>query len=220
MIVESSFTPGGEFHLAFKQPVFGALKLVGQDLIVHGHPRQITGDRLAVAATLLKGHALGRSLDVRRPVSSNVAGAINKFLDTSFLNVKNVENSPPTNNPGGLELVLLPDGTSLSKSEDEYGRKRMLFVDLPVDKNAGRIFRFDSIQVASNAHLFATRANYQKPVPSLWAKLALPVIFASDLSVSRISVARSVTEGVSKSEFIRLSNLLHSIEISLVIEGS
>lgn len=219
MKVNTSFSLLGELHVEFMQQVLGEWGAVGQKLIVHGHPRQITGDRLAVACVLLKGAAIGRDLDVGRKVSAGLAAEINRFIGDSVVTVANVEPSPPANIVGGVELVLGSEESVLDEGEDHLGRKRMLFVELPVDRAAGKLFQFDSLHIASNSHMFSSSANYQKPVPKLWSKLAVPVLFATDLSVSRIVVPSKFLGNITKREFERLAILLRGVEINLVVEA-
>ena len=219
MKVDSAYSPLGEFHMEFSREIYGIQSNFGQKLIVHGHPRQLTGDRLAVVSVLLLGEAVGSTLDVGRAVSSRVASQISNFVGVETVTVQNVVDSPPSNNHGGLEIVLDPNLTRLDRCEDELGRRRMLFVDLPSDKYAGRLFTFDSIQMTSNAYVFSSSVNSFSPISVLRSLLALVVLFSSDLSVSRVSISKELLAGSESNEFVKLQDLLNSIELNLAIEG-
>ncbi|MFR0636655.1 hypothetical protein RF641_01575 [Arthrobacter sp. LS16] len=217
MKVKPVLSPLGEFHLEFVRDIYGRPENYGPKFIAHGHPRQLTGDRIAVASILLVGNAIAHTLDVGRDVSSRVASAINLFLNEQFVSISNVVKSPPAYLSGGVELVLQSDLSRLDSVEDKMGRKRLLFVDLPTDKFAGRLMDFEAIQMASNSYLFSSEVCAGNPVPRLWSRLALAIIFASDLSVSRISLPEDLCGDITATELSRLVELLQSIEINLVV---
>ncbi len=219
MKIDCSYSALGEFHIDFSEEVYGIKTSIGPKFISHGHPRQITGDRLAVGIVLLKGARIGNSLDVGRKVSSRVADSINKFFGGETISISNVVDNPPANINGGLEIVLSDSQSKLHDIEDKLGRKRMLFVDLPTDRNAGRLFTFDSIQIASNSFMFGSIRNGKTGLDALLSRLFLPIIYATDLGVSRISLEPELVKGLNLEDFKKVAKLLQSIEINLVVGG-
>lgn len=217
MKVECSFSPLGEFHVEFSDEVYGAKTIIGPKFISHGHPRQLTGDRLAVAIVLLHGKKTGNHLDVGRKVSSRVANSINKYLGGETVTVANVEDNPPTNLNGGLELVLSDSKSRLDDIEDKLGRKRVLFVDLPTDRYSGRLFTYDSIQIASNSFMFGSQRTDASGINALLPRLFLPVIYSTDLGVSRICIEPELVVDCDAKLLGRVGQLLQSIEINLVV---
>ena len=218
MRVNPSFEIGGEMHLNFSQEILGEEVSCIPNLIVHGHLRTLTGDRIAVASALLLGRAIVDGLKVGRPISHRVAGQIRAFTGVEGLDIPETTPVPLAVHTGSVELIL-PKGRVEAPKVEHSDRRRMVLTELPTHQAAGRLFSFDSVSVASNSWIFGGSVLHNGNT-ELEAALAVPVLMAQDLSASKITISSSLAQLVSEDRLKAIARLLITTDIKLNVEGT
>lgn len=218
MLVKPSFSTGGETRLSFTQDLLGQSIEPFPSLIVHGHLRTLTGDRTAVAATLLLGRAITASLKVGRPISHRVASQVRKYTELEGLDIPETTTVPLAVHTGSVELVVCSDHEELPVLVHSE-RRRMALKEVPSHQYAGRLFSFESVVVATNSWLFGEGSLIKNGNGHFEASLAVPVLLAQDLSASRITVSKPMVANVPPARLEALKQLLLSTDIQLKIQG-
>ena len=218
MKVTTVYDSRGETNIVFADDVIGDSVEVLPPLSVHGHVRTLTGDRLAIVSALLLGNALSGSLAVGRPVSIRVVTAIRRFLSDDSINFPHATNVPLSVHSGSVELVVSAGGLETMKSPSQHGRRRLLFHEMPTHSSSGRLFTFDRMVVSTNSWIYSSKV-LRLPVGSIESSLAVPVLMAQDLSVSKITMPSEMAHGRAAAELRSLQRLLESTELKLDIMG-
>lgn len=208
MIVEPQYTPAGETQLNFNQPALGENIQIQLPLIVSGHVQLLTGDRIAVVCALLCGDLIRNELKVGKPMSGRVASAIRGFLGSPQLHVMH-ELTTGQRHHGGLALVIEPDPVINRPRQGMKRQRQIWFSDLPADKAGGVMFTYESVLVSSNSSFF--------PAPLLHRALAVPVLMAQALGVSRITITPGQADSVTSEELQRVTELLDATELKLTV---
>lgn len=219
MHVNPSFEIGGETRFDFSQEILGEQVACIPSLIMHGHLRALTGDRIAVASTLLLGRAIMDRLKVGRPISQRVAGQIRAFTGVEGLDIPETTPVPLAVHTGSVELIL-PKGRVESPKVEHSDRRRMVLTELPTHQAAGRLFSFDSVSVASNSWIFGAGSVMRNGNTELEAALAVPVLMAQDLSASKITISASLAQMVSAERLKAIARLLITTDLKLNVEGT
>ncbi len=208
----------GETKLVFTDEIVGETVTVLPSLSVHGHVRNLTGDRLAIVSTLLLGNALSGNVTVGRPVSGRVATAIRRFLSDDSLNFPNMTQVPLSVHSGSVELAVCRGGLEAMKEPSQDGRRRLLFQELPSHSASGRLFTFDRMVVSTNSWIYSSNV-LRLPVGVFESSIAVPVLMSQDLSISKITVPREIVSDRNADEIRSLQMLLESTELKLEITG-
>ena len=218
MKLTTEYDSRGETKIIFTDEVIGESMEVIPPLSVHGHVRTLTGDRLAVVAALLLGNALSGSVSVGRPVSIRVVIAIRRFLADDSINFPYATSVPLSVHSGSVELVVSAGGLETMNPPSQNGRRRLLFQEMPSHSSSGRLFTFDRMVVSTNSWLYSSKV-LRLQVGSIESSLAVPVLMAQDLSVSKITVPSDMVDGISAGVIRNLQRLLESTELKLDIMG-
>lgn len=200
--------------MSFSREIVGETQIVLPNFSLHGHIRALTGDRIAVATTLLLGNYLSGNVTLGRPVSDRVVTAIRRYLSDDTLNFSDMTEVPLSVHSGSVELVVGIDGLDSLPSLTHTDRRRLAFRELESHSASGRIFTFDKLVVAANSWLFSSDVlNLQ--VGPMETSLAVPVLMAQDLSVSRITLPLELVKNRSEQEIGRVRELLEATELRL-----
>ena len=219
MKVSPSFEIGGETHFGFSQELLGEVVSPIPSLIMHGHLRTLTGDRIAVASTLLLGRTLTDRLKVGRPISQRVAARIRAYTGLEGLDIPETTPVPLAVHTGSVELILPPGYSDLPEIEHS-DRRRMVLKELPTHQAAGRLFGFESVTLASNSWVFGAGDLIRNGNTELEAALAVPVLLAQDLSASRITISSNLARSVDEQRLKSIARLLIATDLQLNVEGA
>ena len=219
MQVSPSFDIGGETRLVFSQEILGEAFSPIPNLIMHGHLRAMSGDRVAVASALLLGRVITDRLTVGRPISQRVAARIRAFTGVEGLDIPETTPVPLAVHTGSVELILPPGYSDLPELEHS-DRRRMILRELPSHVSAGRLFNFDSVTLASNSWIFGTGDLIRNGNTVLEAALAVPVLIAQDLSASRITISSKLAQSVDEQKLKSIARLLITTDLQLNVEGT
>lgn len=219
MRVHPSFDIGGETRLSFSQQLLGETISPIPSLVVHGHIRKFSGDRIAVASALLLGRNITDQLQVGRPVSIRVAAQIRSFTGNEGLDLPDTIAASLDVHTGSVELVLAQGANELPKLE-QSDRRRMVLRELPTHQAAGRLFSFESVTVATNSWIFGAPSVIRNGNTELEAALAVPVLMAQDLSVSKITIPASLAHAVDEARLRAIARLLSTTDLQLNVEGA
>lgn len=218
MRVKQSFNFRGETLLDFVEVIVGQEASVRPALSVHGHVRVLTGDRLAVCAVLLLGPAVTETLSVGRPISRRVATEIRRYLGNDGIDMPEVTEVPLAVHSGSVEMILESAGVTETDGPDQSDRRRILFQELPSHRSSGRLFTFDKLIVTTNSWLYSMSDGGRKADP-FETSLAVPVLMAQDLSASKITIPRHLSESVDEDRLRRAGRLLAATDLLLSIDG-
>lgn len=210
MIVDASYAPTGETVFNFTESLHEELIQSHPSLIISGHVTALTGDRIAVACALLAGESIGDYLSVGRDVSQRVGHAIRRYLksDNLLIDCSPIQNVVHT---GSINLVLSDSISFSQESQPLEKQRRLWFSEVNADRVVGSLFSYDSLVVSTNSRLVCGN--------QLGRLLAVPVLMAQMLSVSRITIPIEYVGTLSDSELESAKLLLHATEIQLVVEG-
>ncbi|MGW9405386.1 hypothetical protein ACWGQ2_15615 [Arthrobacter sp. NPDC055585] len=219
MRVNPSFDIGGEMRFAFSQEILGETVSPLPSLVMHGHLRTLTGDRIAVASALLLGRTITERLKVGRPISQRVAGQIRAFTGVEGLDIPETTSVPLAVHTGSVELIVVQREEEFPIL-DHFDRRRMALREVPTHQAAGRLFTFEAVTVATNSWLFGKPSLTMNGNTELEAALAVPVLMAQDLSASKITIPSSLAELVDEKRLQAIARLLISTDLQLNVDGS
>lgn len=202
----------------FSQDLLGENVSPVPGLIMHGHLRSLTGDRIAAASALLLGRAITEGLEVGRPISQRVAAQIRSFIGVEGLDIPGTTSVPLAVHTGSVELILSRGAGELPKLE-HWDRRRMALREVPTHQAAGRFFTFESVTVATNSWIFGEASLIRNGNTKLEAALAVPVLMAQDLSASRITIPSDLAHAVSEQRLQSIARLLITTDLQLSVEG-
>lgn len=218
MQVKPSFNHRGETCLEFVETIVAQEASVRPSLILHGHLRTLTGDRLAVATVLLLGQTITGSLRVGRPISKRVAIEIRRFLGDDGLDLPEVTDVPLAVHSGTVEMVIGTEGLNSLTDPSQTDRRRLLFQELPSHSSVGRLFTFDKLIVSSNSWLYSMPSSH-RPDRILETSLAVPLLMAQDLGASKIEIGQELVSSRKPLDVSRVASLLASTDILLTKDG-
>lgn len=165
-------------------------------------PKIVSPDRFAVAVTLLFSSWCGGEMIFPQPIGPNTVSEIRKFLHPVSAHCSPIGFYPKPIPEGSRTTVAYRAKQNLAA----FPTRQPYLLDLPTDKYNGSVRTHSSLQVATNAFLFADNA--QNEVESL---LGVAVLFAEDFDIDRFALSESPSEREAR----RISSLLSSVRLGL-----
>lgn len=175
---------------------------------------QIHDDAMSVASVLAFGRYASGPLKLPKKVSPEVASAIERFLEPSWVSISPIEFEPRANaiTTGSLFVTGKLENWHSVKSVTGEPRNESLVV-LPSSEFAGFLVSADGLIISSNAPVLASLAKRDEFV---FPYLALATLFAEAFHARTVVLDEDLSAEIGEKEFTKAKGLMQSCRISLL----